>query len=217
MLATNRCLIVGDGGVGKTTLITKLCLDKIHNEYVPTILDVYEYLTLSSKSGSIKVQFMDLPGQEDHHQIRKYCYQEQPQTLFLCYSTASKISFENILDFWLPEISKFIDLDKVNTFLIGTQTDIRNQIIINGSTDVSSIVTADTGKKFAETLYATYIECSSVENTNINQLKCLISEKVDATQKNKKVIDKLRKYIKQREKLMRDEIKKQEKLRKLSK
>ena len=45
------------------------------------------------------------PGQEDFERLRSFAY-DNVTALILCYSVADRTSFDNISDYWIPEIQK---------------------------------------------------------------------------------------------------------------
>lgn len=201
MFRTVRCIVAGDGTVGKSTLVTKLCTNQVSSEYVPTVLDVYETLCLVPSHGPVKLQFLDLPGQEEHEKIRKFCYQEEAQILLLCFSTASKRSYQNIIDFWIPEISKMMDLQKIHVIVVGTQIDLRDYYYTKNSEEMNDCIVQAEGVRLADSLDATYIECCNYQDKDVENLKNLIlnisshEKKIQTKSKKKKNNKKISNFV----------------------
>ncbi|ODN73069.1 hypothetical protein L202_08464 [Cryptococcus amylolentus CBS 6039] len=108
-----KCVIVGDGATGKTSLLIAYTSPSstfpANMEYVPTVFDNYSAemsVDLGLGQGGrreVNLGLWDTAGQEDYDRLRPLSY---PQTdIFLvCYSCVSPASFENIKSKWLPEL-----------------------------------------------------------------------------------------------------------------
>ncbi|ODN79157.1 rho family protein [Cryptococcus wingfieldii CBS 7118] len=111
-----KCVIVGDGATGKTSLLIAYTSPSStfppNMEYVPTVFDNYSAemsVDLGPGQGGgrreVNLGLWDTAGQEDYDRLRPLSY---PQTdIFLvCYSCVSPASFENIKspNQWIPEL-----------------------------------------------------------------------------------------------------------------
>lgn len=72
---STKITIVGDGAVGKTSLLVTYRSNSFPSEYVPTVFDncVVEII-VDGKPYSMKL--WDTAGQEDYAQLRLLCYGE---------------------------------------------------------------------------------------------------------------------------------------------
>ena len=61
---TFKLVLVGDGGVGKTTFVNKLLNDKFTKKYVPTLGVEVNKLCFKTNYGIIKFDIWDTAGQE---------------------------------------------------------------------------------------------------------------------------------------------------------
>jgi len=80
-----KITIIGDGGVGKTTLIKKYTQGKFQEDYISTIgaqFSIYEY---KINSDEIKLFFWDLAGQGDFQTFRSSFY-EGSKAIIIVYS-----------------------------------------------------------------------------------------------------------------------------------
>jgi len=116
-----KCVVVGDGAVGKTCMLISYTQNKFPKEYVPTVFDNYE-ATIIVEGKEVKFSLWDTAGQEGYARIRTLSY---PKTdIFLvCFSVVNHPSFVNVKDRWSPELQHHCP--KVPIILVGTKIDLR--------------------------------------------------------------------------------------------
>jgi small GTP-binding protein len=161
-----KLVVVGDGAVGKTSLLISFATDKFPVDYVPTVFENYTaQMTLNNET--ILLHLWDTAGQEDYDRLRPLSY---PGTdlLLMCYSTAHKPSLESVLRKWSPEV-KF-HIPNVPCFLIGTKMDLKEQLIQNPNPDFE-IVGTDEGQKMANDVGALkFFEISAKTRAGLNEV-----------------------------------------------
>ncbi|CAG2186133.1 RHOQ [Mytilus edulis] len=144
-----KCVLVGDGGVGKTSMILSYTTGKIMTSYEPTCFD--DYL----------VNIHTHNGQEKNAGLRY----SRPRNVRPTADIIDKDSLENVKTKWIPEIKEF----RPNTpfILVGTQTDLRGSV-----TDITDACVKTTkGKKLAKKFGAVdYLECSALELNGMDEI-----------------------------------------------
>ncbi|KAH3745714.1 Rho GTPase [Pelomyxa schiedti] len=154
--------VVGDGTVGKTTLLLGYITQGFITEYTPTVYDNFSAIE-EIGSDVINVILWDTAGQDDYQGIRQTCYTFCNYDLFfLCFSVVHRDSFDNVRFKWLTELKR----TRPNTplVLVGTKTDLREE----GN---KAHVTFKEGEKRARDIRAKmYLECTSKNSESINAM-----------------------------------------------
>ncbi|KAF5390302.1 hypothetical protein D9757_002836 [Collybiopsis confluens] len=134
-----KCVVVGDGAVGKTCLLISYTTNAFPGEYIPTGSSPFPYLTYAYAEGSptvfdnysanvmvdgktISLGLWDTAGQEDYDRLRPLSY-PQTDVFLICFSLVSPPSYENVRTKWYPEISHHAPSTSI--VLVGTKLDLR--------------------------------------------------------------------------------------------
>ncbi|KAK6020251.1 Ras family protein, partial [Ostertagia ostertagi] len=116
-MQTIKCVVVGDGAVGKTCLLISYTTNKFPSEYVPTVFDNYA-VTVMIGGEPYTLGLFDTAGQEDYDRLRPLSY-PQTDVFLVCFSVVAPASFENVREKWVPEIAHHCS--KTPFLLVGTQ------------------------------------------------------------------------------------------------
>ena len=104
-----KITIIGDGGVGKTSLIRKFTDGAFSKDYVKTIGAQFSKYSKKIKGAKIRLLFWDIAGQDDFLFLRPSFYKESSAGIIV-YSleetSLGERSFENIWK-WHDDIKKF--------------------------------------------------------------------------------------------------------------
>jgi Ras-related C3 botulinum toxin substrate 1 len=165
-----KCVVVGDGSVGKTSLLMSYTTNAFPNEYIPTVFDNYS-ATLIVEDQPIKLQIWDTAGQEEYSKFRPLSYTET-DVFVICFSVVSPTSLENVQTTWIPELKKHNPTTPY--ILVGLKTDIRDDLSVcpdNCTNNCFSSVSYSQGEAVKTAIGAQkYIECSSRFQQNLSEV-----------------------------------------------
>lgn len=117
---TYKVVFMGDGGVGKSTLLNRQVQNTFQPIYKPTIGAEVLPIGFQTNHGSIQVNIWDTAGQEKYSGLRDG-YLINAHHVVIFYSVDSKLSARNI-SFWER------DAGLLPTTIIGTKSDMENKV-----------------------------------------------------------------------------------------
>lgn len=157
-----KCVIVGDGAVGKTCMLISYTKGVFPEKYVPTIFDNYATQIMVGKE-QIQFELWDTAGQEDFDRIRLLSY-DGADVILCCYSVNSQTSLSNVRSKWYPEFRHHCP--SAPFILCGTKADLRGDPQFQFKQ-----VNASDAKKLAKELGAIkMIECSAKTGQNLKSV-----------------------------------------------
>ena len=168
-MQTIKCVVVGDGAVGKTCLLISYTTNKFPSEYVPTVFDNYA-VTVMIRGEPYTLGLLDTAGQEDYDRLRPLSY-PQTDVFLVCFSVVSPASFENVKEKWVPEIQHHCP--KTPFLLVGTQVDLRDDStwLDKLAKNKQRPITQEQGEKLAKELRAVeYVECSALTQKGLKNV-----------------------------------------------
>jgi Ras-related protein Rab-1A len=152
-----RICLLGDAGVGKTSILTRFCDNTFKENYNNTIGVDFRLVTLKYKDIISKIHLWDTAGQERFKSLTVNYLHNSHGFLFI-YDITNKNSFDNIIN-WI-NLSFDNNKNSVINFLIGNKCDQNS----------SRKVEESEAQQFAKDKNLIYLETSAKSDENIQKL-----------------------------------------------
>ena len=152
-VARHKIIFVGDAGVGKTTIISRIMDNPFNDAYEPSIGVDFMSKSISFRGQNIKLQMWDTAGQEKYKGLIP-SYIRNSSIVFLVYDVSNKTSFENITN-WISFVR---NIEKPIMVLCGNKIDLNRE------------VEKSEGEELASKENLLFFECSAKTNENIKYM-----------------------------------------------
>jgi len=151
-----RVILIGDSGVGKSSLLRKFTVGSFAEVSDPTVgVDFFARLVRVDDATTIKLQLWDTAGQERFRSITKAYYRNSVGVL-LVYDIADRVSFEHV-EQWMTESRRHIEPHQATFALVGCKLDHVDQRQVKVSE----------AKAFAKTHNMEHFETSSKKGIRV--------------------------------------------------
>ena len=175
-----KLVLVGNSGIGKSSLLLKFCCDNFNDNYTSTIGVDFKVNTLELNNKIIKLQIWDTAGQERFRSVIS-SYYRGAHGIFIMFDLTNIQSFNDI-KIWINETNKYAN-SKIIKLFVGTKSDLKQQIV----------VTPDMIDQLCLDHDALYIETSSKLNLNVDNVFKMISQEIMKENEVKKLNNDLEK------------------------
>ncbi|UJR23602.1 hypothetical protein I4U23_026591 [Adineta vaga] len=149
ILTTLKILIIGESGVGKSSLLLRFTDDRFDQEMSATIGVDFKVKQLDVDDNRVKLAIWDTAGQERFRTLTPGYYRGA-QGAILVYDVCNRESFRK-LDQWISELDTFSNKNDIIKMLVGNKIDQES----------SREVTRDEGDRYARKHSMLFIEASA--------------------------------------------------------
>jgi Ras-related protein Rab-1A len=152
-----KVLLIGDSGVGKSSLLLRFTDKTYTDSYTSTIGVDFKIQTIKLNDKVVKLQLWDTCGNEQFRTITS-SYYRNANGIFVVFDLTDKYTFSQI-KMWLLEIKKYAPENTCIT-IIGNKVDLQSKRQIS----------YDEAKEYSNSIQASYFETSAKLGININDM-----------------------------------------------
>ncbi|XP_046841209.1 ras-related protein Rab-35-like [Xenia sp. Carnegie-2017] len=164
-----KLLIIGDSGVGKSSLLLRFADNTFTGTYITTIGVDFKIRTIEINGEKIKLQIWDTAGQERFRTITS-TYYRGTHGVIVVYDVTSAETFVNVKR-WLHEIEQ--NCDDVARVLVGNKNDCPEK----------KVVITEDATNFSQQIGIKMFETSAKDNINVEAVFTEITKDVLAKRK----------------------------------
>ena len=121
---TLKCVVVGDGAVGKTSMLLCYTTNTFPTDHMPTIFDNYSKNVTMNDGRVVNLGLWDTAGQDEYADFRPLSY-AAADCFVVAFSLIDRKSFRNVEHKWLQELRS--KAPKTPIVLVGTKLDLRQE------------------------------------------------------------------------------------------
>ncbi|XP_034236628.1 ras-related protein Rab-35 [Thrips palmi] len=159
-----KLLIIGDSGVGKSSLLLRFADNTFSGSYITTIGVDFKIRTIDIEGEKVKLQIWDTAGQERFRTITS-TYYRGTHGVIVVYDVTNGDSFANVKR-WLHEIEQ--NCEVVNRILVGNKNDAPDR----------KVVLTEDAQRFADQMNIQLFETSAKDNINVEEMFMAITKQV---------------------------------------
>ena len=151
-----KILLIGDSGVGKTSVILRYTKNVFHEEFLNSIGVDFKSKDLNIDGRKVKLQIWDTAGQERFRTITT-SYYRGAHAIVIVFDLTKRQTYEHVQK-WMNDINRFAK-ENVLKLIIGNKSDLTNEIQVS----------YEEVRALASQMKATYFSVSAKKNENINE------------------------------------------------
>ena len=154
-----KTIIIGDPGVGKTSMILQFTDRAFRRSYIPTIGANITEKAISLHDTTFQMILWDLAGQSKFQKIRSLYY-NGAQCVIIVFDLTKSESFENIKNWYADVKNNFSNFDEIEVVMCGNKCDLKEDIQISNEKAIN----------LANELNIGYLETSARIGKNIDKI-----------------------------------------------
>ncbi|KAK9804093.1 hypothetical protein WJX73_006456 [Symbiochloris irregularis] len=121
-----KVLLVGDSGVGKTSLLQRFSEGSFDEASPPTIGVDFRLKYVDLQGKRIKLTVWDTAGQERFRTLTSSYYRGAHGIVYL-FDVTREETFEGIKEVWMPEVAMYSTLEHPATMVIANKIDLESE------------------------------------------------------------------------------------------
>ena len=161
-----KLILIGDGAVGKTSLVKAYVQKAFQKDYLMTVgVDIsIKQLNLDGHQFSLTIH--DIAGQERFAEIRSIFFNGANMAIAV-FDVTRRQSLENIAEIWLPQLVDTVNDPNLSIYLIANKIDLEeNREILQADCELTY---RRLQRNFKMLNWAGYLETSALTHYNVNE------------------------------------------------
>ena len=169
-----KIVLVGEVGVGKTTLLTQFAECKVDPDRKSTVQVDFKERSIKVQGNHMKLEIWDTVGHEKHRRLTNNFYRGSKGALIV-YDITNRESFD-MINLWLQALDEVVgeDLPKI---LIGNKKDLA----------VNRVIKEYQGEEFATTLGIPFLETSALKLDDVEKAFIMLVNEYFAKQESQAI------------------------------
>ena len=154
-----KIVLIGESGVGKTSIIYQF-IDKVfQSEQQSTIGGTYAFRNVKCSNGkTLKLEIWDTAGQERYRSVTKMFYKDAGVAI-LVYDLTNKKSYEELKSYWVKQV-KELSSKNIILVLVSNKSDLYEEEQVN----------EEEARNYAKEINAFFALTSAKDTSGINNL-----------------------------------------------
>lgn len=146
-----KIVMLGDSGVGKTSLVARLTNPSAPlNHDISAIMGIeFDTQMLDTPHGKVKAQIWDTAGQERFARVLLPTYFRKAKGVILVYDVTSAKSFESLGERWMAQLHDHANSDDLAKLLVGNKCDLEDTLEV--TKEKANVFCAEYGMELLET------------------------------------------------------------------
>ena len=150
-----KLILIGDGRVGKTSIINKYIHNKFNENEGMTLNCCYMEKTIIHNDRKYKFSIWDTAGQEKFNAITPIYYRDA-RGVILVYDITNPHSFERVKK-WIEELKNYNE--NASIVIVGNKIDLKDNIAVN----------SEMSQEKAKSLNMAVMETSALDSSNVQE------------------------------------------------
>lgn len=164
-----KVVLLGEGCVGKTSLVLRYCEDKFNDKHITTLQASFLNKKLNVGGKRLNLSIWDTAGQERFHALGPIYYRDSNGAI-LVYDITDEDSFQKVKN-WVKELRKMLGED-ISLVIAGNKIDLEKD----------RHVAVSDAEAYAASVGAKHIHTSAKQNKGIEELFLTLTKRMLETQ-----------------------------------
>ena len=163
----NKVVLLGEAGVGKTSIISRYIKQKFDPEYITSLTSQFlRKIVVFPDNKKIILDVFDTSGQEKYRSVAKFYYRNS-RAVILVYDITSTKSFKEMKEYWYEQI-KEVDIENFIIAIVANKNDLYEEREVQD----------EEGEKFAQQIGGFFVSTSAKNDSGVNDLFDNIAKKI---------------------------------------